>query len=702
MYVCGVDIGGTFTDCVLVSDDGKIVTGKAPSTPHDPVEGFLASIEAAGSRLGNGHAGAASAVLAETSLVLHGTTVGTNIMVQRNGAKVGLLATQGHGDALLIMRGAGRTKGLPVEDLMDVASADKPKPVVPRSLIREVVERVDVNGEVVVPLDEDQAVAAIDELLAEGCEALAIALLWSFKNPAHERRLVELIRERAPEVYVTASSDLLPKRGEYERTAGTAINAYLGPKASRYLRETRSRLTDAGCAQDLLIMQCAGGVITVDEAAEAPILTLASGPVGGVVGSSFLGALRGERNIITTDMGGTTFDVAVVRDGAPITRATSIVDQYEYVVPMVDIASIGAGGGSIIAVDERVGVLKVGPESAGAAPGPVAYGRGGVDPTVTDADLVLGRLNPATFLGGRLRIDADAAGAALAEVGQRLGLTAEQTAAGAVAIVERNMAEAIRQVTIQKGYDPREFVIFAYGGAGPTHAAGYARELGAKAVVVPLGQAASAWSALGVATSDLLHVHERMAGLVAPMPGAEIDAAFRELEETAREQLAGEGVTADRMQFRRSVTMRYRLQLHTVEVPVSPGPFDDAAAKALVDAFHDRYEQLYGEGAGFRGAGVELVSYKLVATGSVSQPSITDEPAEATVPAHPSGSREVYWYELEGRVPTALYDGLRLRAGDTLEGPAIIELPDTTVAVPPRTSAEVDGYGNIVMTTQED
>jgi N-methylhydantoinase A len=706
MYVVGVDIGGTFTDCVLVSEDGAIVTGKAPSTPHDPVEGFLNSIAQAGHRLaggnGGGNGGASADILEQASLVLHGTTVGTNIMVERKGARVGLLATQGHGDALLIMRGSGRTKGLPAQQLLDVVSADKPDPVIPRSLIREVSERVDVNGDVVVPLDEEQAGAAIDELLAAGCEAIAIALLWSFKNPAHEQRLVEMIAERSPDVFVTASSDLLPKRGEYERTAGSAINAYLGPKAARYLRATQTRLASAGYREDLLIMQCAGGVISVEDAATAPILTLASGPVGGVVGSNFLGDLRGEKNIITTDMGGTTFDVAVIRDGAPVARETSIIDQYEYLVPMVDITSIGAGGGSIIAPDPRSGGLKVGPESAGADPGPVAYGRGGTRATVTDADLVLGRLNPATFLGGRLDLDAAASERALADAGEPLRLTAEQTAAGAVAIVERNMAEAIRQVTIQKGYDPRDFVLFAYGGAGPTHAAGYARELGAKAVVVPLGEAASAWSALGVATSDLLHVHESMAGLVAPFAGDDLTAGFAALQEEARRQLLDEGVAEDRITFRRSVTMRYRLQLHTVEVPIEAAAFDDAAAAELVDAFHVRYEDLYGEGAGFRGAGVELVGFKLVAVGTVSHPAIAGAEVSERVAATPGGSRDVYWYEITSRVPTSVYDGDELRPGHTLTGPAIIELPDTTVAVPPGTAAEVDGYGNIVMTTGED
>ena len=403
-------------------------------------------------------------------------------------------------------------------------------------------ERVDCKGDVVVELNEEEAERSIRRLVAKRVEAIAICFLWSFKHPAHERRVKAMVEELAPGVFVCCSVDLVPRWGEYERTAATVINAYLGPVTASYMDRVGRRVGGAGLATPVQVMQCGGGVVPASEAARKPLLTLDSGPVAGVLASQFLGEVLGQKNVIATDMGGTSFDVGLVHDGAPVASYQSVVNQYEYFVPRIDIRSIGSGGGSIIWLDESSGSLRVGPVSAGADPGPVCYGRGGQQPTVTDAALVLGYLDPGQFLGGRLRLDREAALASLAPLASRLGLGVVETASGAARVVEHQMADLIRKVTVQKGYDPRDFVVFAYGGAGPVHAGVYARELGAQSVIVPLGGVCSLWSALGAAAADLLHIHETVDILANPFEPARVNAVFAQLEEQGVAQLREDAV----------------------------------------------------------------------------------------------------------------------------------------------------------------
>ncbi len=688
-YYCGVDIGGTFTDCVVLDQDGQTTLAKVSSTPPGFYQGFLDVLEAAAGKLGL----TLEAFLAQTELLLHGTTVGTNVLVQMRGARAGLITTAGHGDALIMMRSAGRSAGLTIDELLHVSRHRKPEPIIPRGRIKEVSERVDWAGDVVLGLNEEQARRAITELIDDGVEVIAISFLWGFVNPAHELRVKQLVHELAPEMMVTCAHELIGKPGEYERTAATAINAFIGPATSSYIEQVDRLTHDRGYAHPLLIMQAAGGVVHAGEAAEKPLFTIASGPVGGVTGSAVLGARLGHENIIACDMGGTSFDVGVVIDGEPSGSSETIINQYTFFMPRLDIESIGAGGGSLVWADDNAG-LRVGPESAGALPGPIAYGRGGTQPTVTDCDVVLGRYNPDTFLEGGLPLQRDGAQDGLARVAEQVGLSTLQTADGALRIVESHMADLMRQMTIERGRDPRDFVVYAFGGAGGAHAVEFARELGAGQVVVPLGDLASTWSALGVLSSDVLHIYEHSELLPEPFDLARCNEVFERLETRARQQLRDEGFDDDAIELTRLADMKFSLQIHHLEVPVPSGILDEAAGRALIASFHERYEQVYGAGSAFAGAGTQIGLLKVQARGRVHAP---DTPEIASHADGPTGSRAVYWREYGEFRETDVYDGPTLGHSTEITGPAIIDYPVTTVVLPPGSSGVVDSLGNIVI-----
>jgi N-methylhydantoinase A len=693
-YYCGVDIGGTFTDCVIMDEAGNVTLAKASSTPPDFSEGFMNAVREGARRIGLG----LEEFLSQTDLLLHGTTVGTNVLVQMRGAKTGLITTRGHRDALIMMRSYGRSAGLPIEKLLHVSRHRKPEPIVPPGRIKEVSERVDWEGDVVLPLNEDEARAAIEELLADGVETIAVSFLWGFVNPAHERRVKELVHELAPEVFVSCAHELITKPGEYERTAAVAVNCYIGPSTSSYVRRLDAATSAAGYRQPLLIMQAAGGVVPAEQAARAPLFTIGSGPVGGVTGALFLANLLGHRNVIACDMGGTSFDVGLIHDGEPISSSETIINQYTFFMPRLAIESIGSGGGSIVWIDESSRTLRVGPQSAGAQPGPACYRRGGERPTVTDADLVLGRYNPDNFLGGALRLDTAAARRALESVGAELDLGAVETAAGAVRIVEHQMADLMRQMTVEQGLDPRDFVVYAYGGAGAAHAAVFARELGCREVVVPLGDLASTWSALGVMSADVLHVYEHAELMAAPFDADRVNAIYRELEDRARRQLEAEGFGGDRIELRRFADMKFQLQIHQVEVPVPAGNLTARALEQQIDRFVERYEAHYGAGSAFTGAGVQIGVFRLMARGKVRTPALTRPAGRGT--AAPVGEREVYWEDGAGFHATPIYDGPSLGPGAEIAGPAIVEMPETTIVVHPGQSGRVDPYGSFIITIE--
>jgi N-methylhydantoinase A len=696
MYVAGIDIGGTFTDCTLVDDDGAVTISKVPSTPDDFARGFFDSLEAGAETLGL----TLEELLADTGLVAHGTTVATNVMAQRRGARVGMLTTMGHGDALKMMRAYGRIAGLPPDELTNYAVVNKPAPIVPRALIEEIHERVDCKGGVVVDLDEDQTREAIQRLVDAGVEAIGVSFLWSFRNPGHEQRVKEIAADVAQDLFVTTGSELVPRQGEYERTMAVAVNSYVAPAARQYLQKIGQRATELGYDRPILLMECSGGVAPADRAAQDPIRLIGSGPAGGIVGAQFLAEQMGEPDVLATDMGGTTFDVALILDGEPVRSATTIVDQCQYFVPTLDIRSIGAGGGSIVWHDADTGTIKVGPHSAGADPGPVCYGRGATEPTVTDADLALGYLNPDYFLGGRLKLDKGAALDALERVGKGVGASALEVAAGASQIVDFHMADIMRKITVERGHDPRRLTVFAFGGGGPVHGGVYARELGAAKLVVPLGTTASVFSALGVVASDLLYTFERSETLFAPWDPAEIEEAYAGLEKRASAALEDSGIQPDDMVLRRLADVRYRLQIHNVEVPLRPGAVSAESLEALVTDFEARYEAQFGKGTGYSGAGMEIATLRVRAVGRTIRPLISsagDVEERLAGKETRKATRPAWWHELDGQQDTNVYDGTLLEPGHVIEGPAIVEEPDTTVLVRPGQVARVDGFKNIVI-----
>jgi len=690
-YFCGIDTGGTFTDCVVMDEHGQITIAKSPSTPKDFAEGFFNALEVAATKLTL----TLPQLMQNTQLLLHGTTVGTNAIVQLKGVKTGLITTRGHGDALIIMRSVGRSAGLPIEKLLHVSRHQKPAPIIPRTLIQEVSERLDWQGSVFLPLNVEEARTAIQSLLDQQVEAIAISFLWGFVNPSHELTVKRMVQEMAPGLFVTCAHELIAKPGEYERTAATAINCFIGPGSSGYLERVQERAKQLGYQYPLLIMQASGGVATAREAAEKPVFTIGSGPVGGVIGSKFLADMLGHANVIASDVGGTSFDVGIISNGQPLTSSETIIHQYTFFMPQLDIQSIGSGGGSIIWIDELSGTMKVGPHSAGADPGPACYNRGNEEPTVTDANLMLGYLNPNNFLGGKFSLDKNSSFRTMQRIAERLHMDVVEAASGAVQIVEFHMADLMRQMTVQRGLDPRDFVVYAYGGGGPVHAVSYARELGCQTVVIPLGSVASTWSALGIQSADVLHVYEKAELLIAPFDPQRMNAIFVDLEARGKAQLKEDGIAEDAVRFRRSVDMKFRLQIHRVEVPVPGGTFQTEETEQLMQAFADKYEALYGKGSAFKEAGMEIGVFRVTAVGVIPRPRLSYQSQKAADLV--VNSREVYWHELRRFAVTPVYDGAKLAVGFTLEGPAIIEMPETTIVLHPQSVGQLDEYGNFVI-----
>jgi N-methylhydantoinase A len=695
-YLVGIDIGGTFTDCAIVDRAGKLLTTKVPSTPADFSRGMMDALDAGAKALGI----KLGQFCRDIAFLSHGTTVGTNTIIQKKGARVGLITTRGHEDAIHIMRGSRGYGGRDIRKVVHFPETSKPTPIVPKRLIRGVSERVDCFGEIVVKLNERETEAAIRTLVDEGVEAIAICFLWSFRNPEHELKVKKMVRELAPTVFVTCSYDIAPKWGEYERVTATALNAYLGPVMSGYLDRINKSVTDLGYRHGLQITQCGGGTVPVERAGEAPLLTLDSGPVSGVTASMFLGAAMGEKNVITTDMGGTSFDVSIIYDGKPAYSFLANTDQYEYFLPKVDLQAIGAGGGSLVRVKPETRTMSVGPDSAGAFPGPVCYGRGGTVPTVTDAQVVLGYLDPDNFAGGRMKLDKPAAEKAIANVASSLGMKTLECAAGICRIVELQMADVIRKVTVEKGYDPRDFVLFAFGGAGPAHAGVFARELGVRKVVVPQRKAASTWCAFGAAAADVLHIFEHSEIMTTPVPADRINGCLEALKKRALHLMKDEGIKASRQRFEFSLDVRHKGQINEVEVLLPSDRLAVGYEATLRKLFLERYEKLYGRGSALQGAQLEIVVCRLRARALTPRPKLVKSRRQSTrIPVNAKRKpRSIYWSELGKSRTTPVFDGERLASGNQLQGPAIVETADTTVVVHPGRTLRVDALGNFEIT----
>lgn len=695
-YYASSDIGGTFTDTAVLDPKGRLRRYKASTVPGDPVQGILATLSLAADaddlRLDE--------LLSQVSVFSHGTTIATNAALTRKGARTGVLQTAGFGDTLFINRGYKAT-GLDEATSKNFRLLTKPIPFVERRLTREINERVDYMGRVLAPLDEAQARAAIRELLAEGVDAIAVSLLWSFKVPDHERRLREIIQEEAPQVFVTLSCELLPRLGELARTQTTVMNAFLGPKVRGAMRSLVENLKAKGLPREPLLMNSNGGLSAASTAADQAVGILLSGPVGGVVGARLVGEQIGSKNVISTDMGGTSFDVGLVIDGRPMIQRETFIERQVVAVPSVAIDTIGAGGGSIASI--HGGRLRVGPDSAGAVPGPACYGAGGTDPTVTDADVVLGLVNPDHFLGGRIKLDAALARKAIDEkIAKPLGLSVEDAAEGIKRIVDSQMSDLVRQATVYRGYDPRDFVLVAYGGAGPVHASSYGADLGVDKIVVP--RTASVLSAHGILLSDLVVARERASSLVCPagtdafsdhIKAEELNQIFEDLQNSSREALEAQGVDITSLAFERYVDARFRPQIFDMSVDVTTYPFKKADVDALVEHFIDAYETRFGTGSAFRAAGIEISAFRVVARAKLGR---TSEQAMAAMNETATQPTERRIYADGAWRQATVYQEGAIRPGFTFDGPAIVEFDDTTLFVGRHQHAEVDQFLNVTIT----
>jgi N-methylhydantoinase A len=687
-YRIGVDVGGTFTDLVLVDEDGKVVLEKTPTTPADQSDGVMQGLGRLADALG---LGSADELLARTSSIVHGTTTGDNTMIQMSGAPTGLLVTEGFRDEIEMRRCFK-------EDIWD-PTLPAPSPIARRRVRLEIPERLTAEGDVDTPLDEDAVRRAARRLRAFGITSIAIVFLHSYLNPEHELRARELVLEEYPEVeLVSLSHEVYPKPPEFERTSTTLVNAYVGPPIVRYLARLEERLRAAGYASELLLATSAGGVATPDAIGRRAVATIGSGPTGGVVAASRASADAGLGDVVSVDMGGTSYDVCLIRDGRPELKSDwNWRHRYCIALPMVDIQAIGAGGGSIAHLE--AGSLQVGPQSAGSEPGPVCYGHGGTAPTVTDADLVLGRLDPVGFWGGRAPLDADGAARALAALGEPLGMAAEEVAIAVVRLVDAHMADAVRRVLSLAGADARRLDLCAFGGMGAVHATTQAAALGMRRVLVP--RAAAGFSALGLVSAD--HVVDAMRSYLVDWRSADLthlNALADELESAARSELTKAGVPDDRMRLEWRLNLVYPGQTFDNALPLTrrdDAPISTADVEGCVEEFHRRNEAARLIEA--RSQEPMVRGIRLVATGLVDAPArVALEPStEAPVPV---GNRRVHvgddWHD------AAVYDGDVLRPGppasdNRITGPAVVQHPFTTLVLRPGDVAVMQPNGDVVV-----
>lgn len=694
-FIVGVDTGGTFTDIVVMSEAGEIWTAKAPTTPDDFSRGVMDALGEAANVVGIKR----GQLLGRTALFKHGSTVATNALITRSGVKVGFITTKGFEDTTEIMRAIGRVDGLSEEEIRHVTWVTKPEPFVPRERIMGVRERIDYLGQEIVPVNRGDVMAAIRRLIdEEKVAAIAVSLLHAWANPRHEEEIRSLSLEADPsrQLFWSFGSALSQVAGEYARANTAIINSYLGPTVERYLKDLENKLRGDGLKGLFLIMQGNGGGAHREHV--SAIANLQSGPAGGMIASSYVAGLLKHKNVITTDMGGTSFDVGLITEGYWRYAQEPIVERFRILQPIIDIESIGAGGGTIARVDKETGRLLVGPKSAGASPGPVCYDAGGEEVTVTDADLALGIIDPHYFLGGRKTLNKKKALKAIEEkIARPLGLKVTEAAAGIYDIVNAKMSDLIRRQVVRTGYLPEEFVIYAFGGAGPVHAAGFAAELGVKKIYI--FSTSPVFSAFGAAAADVIHTRVMSCQYLLPADPGVLNKRLESIEGDLHEIMTGEGFRPGHLEFRRFFTMRYRRQTAGVELPLA---WDRFSAKRLAEIraiFERKYEELYGAGAGYTKAGIEISEIRVDAVGKVTKPQLKTVRAKKTSLAKArKGKRQVFFTRPERKmIDTPVYDYALLGAGTAVKGPAVIELPFTTTLVPPGFQVTVDDYLNLVM-----
>ncbi|ABQ68394.1 5-oxoprolinase (ATP-hydrolyzing) [Rhizorhabdus wittichii RW1] len=694
-YIVATDVGGTCTDTVVFARNEPIRLGKALSTPPDFATGVLDSIGTAARAMGMER----DDLLRQTALFVHGSTVVDNTIFTRDGARTGLIATAGFEDSLLVTRGAyGRWGGLTEDRIKHPVKTERAPALVGGEAIVGVKERVDYKGAMLCEADEAEIEAAVRKLVDDGkVEAIAVSFLWSFYNMRNEQKVKEVVGRVAPDVYCTLSSEIAPTPGEYERTSTTVINAYAGKIARSYLADLERLLAGAGYVGPVMVMQGYGGLIPAHESADRSIGMLECGPAAGVIGSRALGELLDQPNVIATDMGGTTFKVSVIQDGAIEYAREPMVDRFHYSQPKIEVVSLGAGGGSIISIEDG-GTPQVGPRSAGSRPGPVCYGFGGEEPTLTDVFLMIGYMDPKSFLAGSMELDEARSRAVFEDrIARPLGLDVERAAIGIYRIAAAQVTDLIRQITVERGLDPRDFVLHAFGGSCGMLAGMFAAELGVKRMVVPY--TASVNCAFGLISADIAHEYSRTVALPLPQPASAVNEVLAPMIEKARAQLLEEGFEGARVHFDCAIDLRYSRQVHELTTPLRGDfPVDDAALATLVGDFEDLYERKYGKGSAYREAGIEITQIRVGARGLMERPEIIVEAEEGSDPAAAqAGRRRIFVDARDAMVECAVYDFEKLRPGNVVQGPAVIHSPITTIVLQDRQCGTIDGYRNIII-----
>jgi N-methylhydantoinase A len=692
-FVVGVDIGGTCTDCVVVDEAGRLTVAKAFTTPSDFSKGVLDALQLAAGTLGT----TIGKLLGDTRLFLHSTTVAENAIVDATLAKAGLLVTRGFEGALYMTRGGyGRWSGLTEEAKKNVIDTNKPPTIIPLPMIKGIAERTDSGGQIVAPAHEAEIEQAIRELVGSGADAVGICFLWSFRNPENERIAMRVAQRLYPRLFVTISSELAPVEGEYERTSTVALNVCLGPIVSRYLANLLKRIEEQGFRGTVLVMQAHGGLLRVQDAPARAVGMIESGPVGGLVGSKALGERLGIPNILATDMGGTTFKAGVIRDGRIEYEREPQVVRYHYTLPKMDMVSIGLAGGSIISVDPSTGLPKIGPMSAGSDPGPVCYGFGGQEPTITDVDLLLGYLNPRFFLGGRAGLDNDLAFKVFkAKVADPLRMDPIEAAGSVHRLANSMIYDLLHKQTVEKGLDPREYSLFVFGGTAGMHMAAIAPELGVRNIVIP--HSASVHGAFGLVSADVVYTDVNTLTLRVPADPDQVNKIFATLAGQVVERLRLAGFKHEDIVTERTVNMRYRRQVHVIGTPIE-GP-ENLSASDLDRArarFEALYAERYGKEAGYREAGTEMVAFHVRGIARLRKPELREQPpADRDPEAAYVETRDSHF---GGMRAARCYDFERLQSGNEIVGPAIIWTPITTVVVHPGQKALCDPYKNIAIT----
>jgi N-methylhydantoinase A len=697
-YVVSVDIGGTATDCVVMDGGGTLTVGKAFSTPPTFVEGVLNAIGVVAKKLDL----SVPALLDSTQLFLHSTTIADNAIATHALAKAGLLVTTGCEDVLFMMRGAyGRWAGLSEEEIKNPLETEKPPALIPFSRIKGLTERTDIRGQILAEPNTAEVKEAIQDLMDSGVEAVGICFLCAFGNPRNEQTVKRIIQALHPQLYLTLSSELSPSLGEYERTSTVALNVSLGPFVSRYLMDLKAALQKEGFHGTQLIMQGYGGLLQTEAAATQPVGMIESGPVGGLVGSRYLGDVLGLRNIVAADMGGTTFKAGVIREGRIDYQRTPLAFRYHYALPKMDVMSIGLAGGSIIWLDPRTQAPRIGPASAGARPGPVCYGFGGMQPTLTDVDLILGYLHPQFFLDSSATLDYEKAYHTFkSRIADPLGMDVTEAAGAVYRLANSFLYDLLHKMTVQKGLDTRDYVLLSYGGTAGMHLGAVAQELQTQHVLIPY--AASVQGAYGLSVADVVHEYQVTQPMAWPIPVATVNDIFHTLRVKTRQQLQSEGFTEQDVLIQQSIDVRYKHQIHEITTPVQTDvPLGEGDLVEVCHTFARLYEERYGKDAGHSEEELEMVTFRLRGTGLLRRPQLRE--FESAGPDPQAGfveARPLYLHTetFKGMVTANGYSFERLLPGNEVAGPALIWSPITTVLVQPGQQAQLDRYKNIVLT----